>query len=122
MDFARLHLRFWILLGVLGLAHLWGAWWCLNTRRELLLVQGGLAAKRRELQSLRRQMPGIASDTPERISSELEKAEKTRRSLRSTLAGEAIAALAVAQGLGGRDIGLQVHAARVLAVAQALAS
>jgi tRNA nucleotidyltransferase (CCA-adding enzyme) len=35
---------------------------------------------------------------------------------------EAIAALAVAQGLGGRDIGLQVHAARVLAVAQALAS
>lgn len=92
MGIARLHLRFWILLGLLGLALFGGGWWCLKTRRELLLVQGSLAAKRRELQSLRRQTSGIASDTPERISSELAKADETRRSLRSKLGSEAATA------------------------------
>ena len=87
---ARLHLRFWLLLGFLGLALLGGAWWCLDARGACLQAQGRLAARQRELDSLRRQWSGAAPRTLEQTAAELAQAEETRRTLRAALGGEEI--------------------------------
>ena len=88
MSPARLNLRFWLLLGLLGLALLGGGWWCLLARGECLQTQGQLAAKQRALDSLRRQWSGAASNTLGQTAAELARAEETRRTLRAALGGE----------------------------------
>lgn len=98
MSPARLHLRFWLLLGLLGLVLLGGGWWCLRARGECLLARGRLAAKQRELESLRRQCSGAESPTLEQTVAELARAEETRRTLRAALGGEGTVAAAPGEG------------------------
>jgi len=90
MGLARLHLRFWILLGLLGLACVGGGWWCGHARNAWLRAHRQLAAKQRESRSLRRHASAQAANPGgERIALELARAEETRHRLRSVMGDEA---------------------------------
>jgi len=81
-------LRFWLQLGLLGLALLGGCWWCLHARDECLQARGRLAVRLREREALGRQWRGAASQPPEQTAAELAQAVETRRTLRAALGGE----------------------------------
>ncbi len=88
MSMARLHLRFWLVLGLLVPAFVGEGWWCVRTRGQCMIARKHLAAKQRELAVLRRQMTGVASGALVEIAAELAQAEETRGTLRSALGAE----------------------------------